>query len=460
MAEASSKQLGGRLANRSMLGQVVVLAMWPFFELVLHTLVGMVDTAIAGRLGDEDNPDPVNAIAIAGYIGWLLNMLNGALGVGSSALLARAVGGRYKRLINASVGQGILLAMIWGTIYGAVVFALARPISSFFGLTGDALDMAALYVMVVAVTGPISALLFTGNALLRAAGDTRSPFYAMALVNVINIGLSLLLVFGPEPIGGHGILGTALGTALAWVIGSVVIMSLLLSGKGVIQLRWQRVKPHWHTSRRIIKVAVPALVESSGMWIGNAIVGRIVGGLGIAAGLGSHMVAIRVESLSFLPAFALGTAASVLVGQYLGMGDPQRARQAVRLCWGIGAGIMTMMGILFMTIPEALTRLLTDKPEVYELAARLVFICGPVQLFFGSYLVLSQALRGAGDTRTTMMLTYLSTFLIRLPAAYLIGDYFGYGLEGLWIGICGELVIRGILYIGRYRMDAWTKVKV
>ena len=455
-AAPPARELGGKLAGKSLPRQVFVLAVWPFFELVLNATVGIVDTAIAGRLSVE----ATNAIAVAAFVGWLLNMLYGALGVGSSAVVARAVGARHKRLVNAAVGQAVLLALVWGAVSGLGLFVLADPIAAFCGLEGEARHAATRYVQIVAFTGPIAAVLFTANAVLRAAGDTRTPFGAVAAVTAINIGLSLLLVDAPAPGGGYGVAGIAGGTAGAWVLGGAGVVVYLLIGRGALRLRWRRLYPHWHTARRIVRVGLPALIESSGMWIGNAIILRIVGQLSVEAGPGAHIVAIRVESASFMPAFAIGTAAAVLTGQYLGLGDADRARQAIRWCWAAGGVLMFSLGVVFMLIPETLARVLTNQAEVYEAAAPLIFICGPAQLFFGTYLVLSQALRGAGDTRTTMILTYASTFLIRLPAAYLLGDVLGYGLVGVWLALCGELVIRGLLYTGRYLHGGWAKIEV
>ena len=450
-------ELGGKLAGKTLPRQVFILAVWPFFELVLNALVGIVDTMLAGHL---DTVAAANAIAVAAFVGWLMNMLNGALGVGSSALVARAMGARHQRLVNAAVGQAVLLAVIWGAISGVGLFLLAEGIAAFCGLEGEARHLATRYVQVVATTAPISAVLFTGNAVLRAAGDTRTPFVVMLVVNAINIALSLLLVFGPEPWGGHGVAGIAGGTAGAWFLGGVAVVVVLASSKGPVRLRWRRLRPHWRTAKRIIRVGIPALIESSGMWIGNAIVLRIVGGLGHEAGPGAHIVAVRVESISFMPAFAIGTAAAVLTGQYLGLGDPERARRAIRLSWAAAGVLMAVLGVVFMLIPEPLARILTKHPEVYELAGEVIFICGPAQVFFGTYLVLSQAFRGAGDTKTTMALTYASTFGIRLPAAWVLGELMGYGLTGVWIALCGELVIRGLLYVGRYVHGGWARVAV
>ncbi|MEX0745552.1 MAG: MATE family efflux transporter [Phycisphaeraceae bacterium] len=451
------RELTGRLAGLSLPRQVYVLALWPFLEQVLNSAVGFVDTALAGRL----SVPATNAVAVAGYIGWLMGMLHMAIGIGAAALIARAVGGRHKRVANAAVGQAMLLAISWGAVIGGAIFLAAGLIGQMFNLESEALGLCVMYIRIVAAATPFAAVLFVGGACLRASGDTRTPFLAMLLVNGVNVPLSILLVFGPDPLGGWGVAGIAIGTAAAWVLGAGLIGAALLRGNGVIRLHSHRLRPHRHTTMRIVRVGVPSLVESSGMWIGNALVAMIIGRLAAEAALGAHIIAIRVESLAFLPAMAVGTAAATLTGQYLGLGDPRRARQAASLCWLLGGGLSLLTGVVFMTFPETLARMLApNEPALYELAAPLIFIAGPVQLFFGTYLVLSQALRGAGDTTTALLLTYASTFLLRLPAVWLLAGPMDMGLVGVWLALCGELVIRGLLFAGRFMQGGWTQVKV
>ncbi|MEX0654545.1 MAG: MATE family efflux transporter [Phycisphaeraceae bacterium] len=456
-AGGARRELSGKLAGLSLPGQVLVLALWPFMEQMLNSAVGFVDTALAGRLGVA----ATNAVAVTGYIGWLLGMLHMAIGIGAGALVARAVGGKHKRVAHAAVGQAILLALVWGTLTGGAIFLAAHPIGQVFGLRGEALELCAVYIRIFSAAAPMAAVLFIGAACLRASGDTRTPFLAMLLVNAVNVGVSVLLVFGPAPLGGHGVAGIATGTAVAWVVGALLILAALLRGNGVIRLHRHRLRPHRHTTLRIVRVGVPSLIESSGMWIGNALVMMIVGRLPAEASPGAHIIAIRVESLAFLPAMAIGTAAATLTGQYLGLGDPHRARQAAGLCWGFGAALSLGMSLLFMLAPETLARMLAPtEPALYELAAPLIFLAGPVQLFFGTYLIFSQALRGAGDTTVAMTMTYFSTFAIRLPAAWALGVVLGLGLYGVWLALCGELVIRGLLFAGRFLHGGWTQAKV
>lgn len=460
---ASSRGLSGRLAGRSLPGQVYVLAVWPFFELLFNAAVGIVDTALAGRL-EEQALVATDAIGVAAYVGWFMGMMHMAVGVGAAALIARAVGAGHRGLANAGLGQALIIAVVWGAVIGGIVFALATPIGRLFGLQPEALALSTMYLRIVALASPISAVLFVGNACLRAAGDTRTPFLVMLVVNLINTAVSWALVFGPAPFGGHGIAGIAAGTAVAWTLGGLIVLGVMIRGRLPIRLHAHRLRPHWHTMRRIIRVAIPSALENSGSWVGNALVGMIVGWIAardqVVGLMGAHIIAVRIESISFLPGVAMGTAAATLAGQYLGLGDPLRAKRAAVLCWMVAGVLMSLMGLVFIAFPEQLAGLLTNEAALYERAAPLIRICGFIQFFFASYLVLSQSLRGAGDTRSPMAITYASTFLIRLPAAYVIGYVLDYGLTGVWLALCGELAVRGVIYIVWFYRGKWLDVEV
>ncbi|MEL7087355.1 MAG: MATE family efflux transporter, partial [Planctomycetota bacterium] len=252
--------LGGKLAGLSLRRQVFVLAVWPFFQQVLNWLVSAVDTAVAGRLSVE----ATNAIGVTGYIGWLMGLLSMAVGAGAAALIARAVGGRHRGLANAGLGQALVIALVWGTFIGVGLYAGAQGICRAAGLTGESLGLAVLYLRILAVSSPLAALLFVGSMSLSAAGDTRSPFWVMLAVNVVNIGATLGLVSG-----GYGVAGIAAGTTAAYTLGGLIIVGVLLRPGGPIRLRSHRLRPHAQTIRRILRVATPNLGDRLGHWLGN-----------------------------------------------------------------------------------------------------------------------------------------------------------------------------------------------
>jgi len=439
---------------------VLVLAWWPLLEQLMGALVGFVDTALAGRL----DPAATEAIGAAGYILWLMGMMQGAVGVGATAIIARTVGGGKLAEANHAVGQAMMLAVIWGLFNTALFWLIAPLVAWVTSLDGHAADLCVMYLQWLALVAPCRAVLFIGGACLRGAGDTRSPFLVMLAVNVINVIVSVALVADFSPIGGFGLRGVAIGTMVAWVVGMVLMAGMLLKGRRGVKLHWAAMRFDWPMTTRLVRIGAPALLESGVHWAGNLLVVIIVGSLadlGLAQRpMGSQIIGIRIEAFSFLLGFAFNIAASTMVGQYLGVNDIASAKRAAWVCWAYGTTIMVGFGIVFMGLPEPLVRIFTDQEPFLSDVPPMLFHAGWAQIGFATYLVLSGALRGAGDTRTTMYMTFTSTFLVRLPLAYLIGVVWEQGLTGIWMALGIELIFRGALFLTRFLHGGWTKIKV
>jgi putative MATE family efflux protein len=477
----------GRLAGLSLNTAIWVLS-WPVMvESFLNSFVGLTDTALSARIGEPET----TAIGAASYIMWFIGLIIMALGVGATALIARSIGKRRPAVANAVLGQVVLLSWISGIITGLFIAAAAGPVASLLSLSEEAKSAFDDYIFVIACGVPAASMLFTLIACARGAGDSVRPLWAMMLRNVVNIIVSWALsgvdIYGIDnPFAfDMGVTGIAIGTVAGDIAGSLLVLSMAISGTWGIRLRRRRLRPHWHTIKRLVRLGVPNFLETLGMWVGNFIVIILVGSLSIAAAtnaelLGVHVVAIRIEAFSFLPGFAMGMAAATLAGQYLGAGSETLARRAVLRSTFVAACIMACFGAAFMLIPERIVALVSTQPAHLERAPGLLRICGAVQIPFAVAIAFRAAMRGAGDVRFVMGLTWFTTYGLRLPAAFLLcgadlairtaaGDTvtlipnpspFHLGLNGLWYGLCGEMVLRGCIFAARFFHGGWMKNKV
>jgi len=479
----------GRLAGLSMAQAIWVLS-WPVLvESFLNSLVGLTDTVLVAALPNGEAA--TDAIGGAAYIMWFIGLVGMSLGIGATALVSRSMGAGRKAVANAALGQTLLLAAVGGIAVGLVVYGFAPAVASLMNLGGDSGELFVLYMSIVAAGVPLSTLLFAITACARGAGDAIRPLFAMIAVNIVNIVLSWILsgadLTRAAPDGqvqmllenpfefDLGVAGIALGTVAGHAVGAIIIVAMALSGTWGIRLLRRRLVPHWHTMRRLIRVGLPNLAETAGLWFGNLFIVLMVGQIGVSGFLGSHIIAIRVESFSFLPGFAMGAAAATLAGQYLGAGSPKLAMRAVLWCTLIGVLLMGSIGLALVLFPRQITGLMSSQPQHLESVPQLLFICGLVQAPFAVAIVTRGALRGAGDVRRVMMLTWLTTYAIRLPLAYALsgvdiplGD--GHSIQnpfreeptltGLWIALCIELTIRGVIFGSRFAGGKWTKAKV
>jgi Na+-driven multidrug efflux pump len=266
-----------------------------------------------------------------------------------------------------------------------------------------------------------------------------------------------------------GVIGIAGGTAISYLFGAAMTLWVLRRGVKDLRLEAPDLAPDRAMMWRIVRIGVPSFFEGVLLWGVNLFVLQFIGQIaqrmaasgGSADGLqGAHIIAVQWEAFSFLPGFAMGIAAGALAGQYLGAGNPAKARRAIVACTLVGCAIMGVFGVLFMTEGARLTAIISREPVHLQHVPNMLFICGIVQVFFALTLVIRQGLRGVGDTRWPLIITIISCYGLRLPAAWLLGVAMGYGIEGVWIGLCGELVVRGLLFLGRFVHGGWKHIRV
>lgn len=447
-------------ASRERLFRVLLwLALPVLAENTLNILVGLTDAYLANHLADDIRVDATAAVGTVTYLMWFLGLFATAIGTGATAIIARATGARHRGRAHAAAGQALLLAACAGVVLGVLFFAFATPVANAAGLSERPANLASLYLRMFAPCVPAMLLLMVANACLRGAGDTRTPAAAMILVNLLNIALSVTLTYGYLGFPELGFKGIVLGTTLAYAVGAVVQLALLLSGRGRLHVRLPRLRFHPVEMARLLRVGLPAGAEQCLNWGVNFFLVHVVNQLGPVSSA-AHFNTIRIESLSYTTGFAVGIATSTMVGQSLGMRDIERARRSVRYGMLLGAGSMALLGLTFVLLSGGYAAVMSADAEVTRLTAECLFIAGFVQFGFGAYIIFAAALRGAGDTRGAMMVNLVSICGFRLLGVWLVGVYFRLDLGAVWMVLSAELMLRGLFMYARYASGKWTLVRV
>jgi len=257
-AEVARGELGGRLAGLSIPRQVGVLALWPFLEQLLGFMVGFVDLLISTRLPEVCGGKLVvlDAMAVGGYVGWFLMILQYGMATGVSALVSRATGRRDGEMLRAAVGQGLVAGLLAGVVAMGVGLGMIPVLMSWFELSGVVRELAETYIRIMAWLCIPSGVMVCLSAALRGFGDTRTPFVAMVVVNVVNVFASWVLGFGGlEAFGFNGgepmgVAGLAWGTVIGWAVGLVLLVGLVWwKGRGVagdelgVRLEVEKMRP-------------------------------------------------------------------------------------------------------------------------------------------------------------------------------------------------------------------------
>jgi Na+-driven multidrug efflux pump len=202
-------------------------------------------------------------------------------------------------------------------------------------------------------------------------------------------------------------------------------------------------------------------MEIAGMWMIHAFGIRVIAGLKDAGSLGAHILAIRVESMSFLPGFAIATAAAALAGQYLGAGSREMAVRAVRLCWKSAVILMSLMGVFFVLGRHLLIGWMAPGSELHiRLAAPLLLVCALAQPFFATCIILKTSMRGAGATGIVMRRAFGSMIFYRVLVLWLLSRIGVLTLTGVWIVFSLDLLTQAVIFTRLHFRGKWLDARV
>ena len=439
--------------NRKLIKNIFQITLPAVFDLLAQTLIMALDMKMVSSLG----PSAISSVGVgtAGMYALIPALI--AVATGTTALLSRAYGADNKIEGKKAFTQSFFIAVPLG-IFLTIIFLLFSE--QIINLVGNAKDMnlndAILYQNMTVIGFPFLGVSIATFYAFRAMGENKIPMIGNTLALVLKVILNFLLVY----LFKWGIFGAALSTTLTRLFSAIFSIYLVFwSKKNWISLELKDLKFDYFTSKRILKVGIPAAVEQLGLRIGMLIFEMMVISLGNLS-YAAHKIALTAESISFNLGFAFSFAASALVGQELGKGSSQKALKDGYICTIIAMIVMSTFGLLFFIIPQFLVSLFTKDKDVIELATMALKIVSICQPFSGASMVLAGALRGAGDTKSVLLITYLGIFLIRIPITYIFLDVLNLGLAGAWIVMTIDLAIRSSLAFYIFRRGKWKYLQV
>lgn len=438
---------------------VFFLALPVLGEQVLHFLVGFYDVFLAGHLSADVRTEATAAVGVAAYVGWLASMVFSTVGTGTAALVSRAWGADDRELANKVANRSVALGLLSGLVFVAFVVPTASLLVGFFGLTGTSAEIATRYLQLDAIGLFFSSLSMTIAAAFRGSGDMRTPMWVFSGVSVLNIIVSTVLVYGLGPIQPWGVDGIVAGTIVARISGGVFMLVCLIRGVDGLSLIWKELHFRGETARRILWIGVPAAAEGLVMWAGHAVFLRVISSLGPAS-FAAHIVGIRVEAITYLPAVAWGAAAATMVGQSLGAENRERAvhagHEATWQCCLFGI----LITLWFTLGADGIYALMHGDPTVREIGVPAFRVVGLFQIPLILGIVYFAALRGAGETRAPLVITAVTTYLVRIPLGYYLGVTLEMGLMGAWMGMNMDMLARGLLATWRFTSRRWLETRV
>ncbi len=451
------------------LRRTVLLLAWPVLcEQVLGFLVGLYDTWLSGRI-EGISEVATGAVGLAAYVGWLASMLFGLVATGTTALVARHRGAGEPVEANRIMNRSLALAAVAGGGVYALIYATAPWMARMLEMTGEDGRIVVHYLRVDGVGHVATGVTLAAAAALRGSGNMRTPMVVLGLVSLLNVIVSTVLVFGLGAgeswgIEAWGIDGIVAGTLAARFSGGLLIVVVLARGTTGLKLDPRQLRVRGNSARRILRIGGPAAVDGAITWAGQFLFLMIIARLD-DAGRGSavfaaHIVGVRVEGITYLPAVAWGAAAATLIGQSLGAGQTQRAidagHETARQC-GV---LAVVIGLVFLVTAPWLFGLMHTSDDVVRIGTLPFRVNAMFQLPLALSIVYTAALRGAGDTKFPLVAHVVGIFGVRLPLAWGAGMVMGGGLLWAWIAMSGDVTVRTVLLMRRYRREAWVRMEV
>ena len=426
--------------------EILALAVPAFATLVSEPLLLIADSAIVGHLGTSQ----LAGLGIAGNIVGVIAGLCIFLAYGTTSTVARQLGAGNRREALAGGIDGLILAALLGAVITVALHLLYQPLIGLYGAAPDVAAQAATYLRIVSFGFPFLLVMLASTGVLRGLQDTRTPLKVAITINLANIGLNFLLVYG----FGWGLAGAAVGTVLAQFLAAGILCLVVIRGA-----RREGAPLHFRPGGILsaARAGIWLVLRTAALQVSITATTLVATHLGVI-GLAAHQV---VNSLWVFLSFALDAiaiAAQAIIGRYLGAAraDSVRALTVMMVRWGVGFGVV--LGVLILLLRPWIPLIFTTDPAVREQIEAVLIVLAILAPVAGVVFVLDGVLIGAGDARYLAIAGSLVT-VAYLPFAVAV-DLAGGSLVWLWAAYGISMLGRGIVLAARARGTAWMRLGV
>lgn len=440
MRERDTSRVGEFIANPRK--AVWTLALPVMAGMGIQTLYNIVDMIFVGRLGGA----AVAALTFNMPISFFAIGITFGLGTGATSAVARFIGADDKQSADNAAEHAVLVAIVVGALIVAGALLYKDAIFQLLGAEGEVLSLALVYFRIVVPGFLFTILNVTFRSIMTGEGDTRTPLALQGSGTLLNIVLDPVFIFWAD----MGISGAAVATVVSQGLVFVAFLAYIFVRKGTyVEFRFGSFRPSARIAADILRVGLPSSASMLIMSVGGMFYNRIVSAFGAdaVAGLG---VGGRMDSIFFLPVFALATSQVTLVGMFLGAGRVDLIREAVVYAAGRAAMFAIAIGATFWIFAPEFARAFTDEPVIVTIAAEYIRVISCAFPFIAIAIVSGRVFQGLGSGMPGLILTSIRIVAISVPLAWTLTRVYGYGLQAVWVsfalsGLVTSVV--GVLWI-------------
>ena len=447
------------------MARVIMALAWPtMLEQLMQTAVQYIDTAMVGSLGTGATA----AVGATTTVGWLIGGMVSAFGVGLLSLIARACGANDRAAAVRASAQAVIVTVITGVVFTAVTLSLSGLIPVWMQVDEAIRATASQYFFILYLPMLPRAATIIFGAVLRAAGDTKTPMKVGLWVNIINVVLNFLLIYPTRPLtlwdltftmpgAGWGVMGAAVASAVAVAVGGVYI-TVVLWRHPMISPRGGRFRPDGQILRPIFRVALPNMLQRFGTSLGYVAFASMINGLGEVAAA-AHTIANTVESAFYIPGYGMQTAAATLAGNAYGAGDRQRMERLARMFIPIEIGLMILSGGLLFFTAEPLVRLFSSEQAVIDLGRTVLQMVALSEPFYGFSIIVEGLMQGVGRTRQPFLFNVAGMWLVRIVGTWVCTALLGMGLVAAWACMIAHNLLLFGLFLWCFLRGTWNPLR-
>lgn len=455
-----AKDSGGNMKiKKDIINFTIPIIMEQTFVLSL----GTINAIMAGHLGKE----AVSAIGMINSINTILISFFTSLAVGGTVVIAQYYGQKNIKTANDSLKQILYAGTLISVIITLLIWIFRYGIMHF--LFGSAevtvINYSLSYLGVTLISYPFIAAELIICGALRGIGNTKTPMKLNVIMNIINVFTSYILIFGINlqnsyihiVFTGKGVIGAAIGIAIARLSGAILALFILIKGTSCLKLNHPfKFKPDKLILKSIFCISIPASLESLLFNGGKLITQIFIVALGTEA-IAANYIADSVAALLEIPGNAFCIASTAIVGQHFGRGNIKEAKASLVYITKLSTICLTGIGLLCFPFSKILVSLYTQDSSIISISAQLLRIFCFFMLTWSPAFVLSSGLKGAGDAKYTLISSIVGMWAFRIALGYIFCVILRLGVNGIWLGMYIDWIVRGILFIVRIHGNSWKR---
>ena len=439
---------GRTMARSEKLNLIVGLSIPSMLAQISTVLMFFIDASMVGHLGAEASA----SIGLIESTTWLVGSLLSAAATGFSVQVAHFIGANDFVKARQVFRHALICGLAFSVFLSLIGVGIHSHLPYWLGGGADIASASSGYFLIYSLVLPFVYLYHTSEMMLKSAGNMHTPSVMAVLVCICDVIFNYIFIY----ICKLGVVGAAMGTALAYICISLPNLYLSACKNRMLNLRQDHVRFHWVKEyvQRACKISIPIAIQNilmSGAQIVSTMIVAPLGNIAIAA----HSFAITAESLCYMPGYGIGDAATTLVGQTHGAGRIDLCKNFAYMTVGLGMLVMALMGVIMYVFAPEMIGVLSPVEAIRQLGTTCLRIEAFAEPFFAASIVTYCVCVGAGDTFKPAAINLGTMWLVRLTLAYALSK--SYGLEGVWIAMATELTFRGVLFLIRLFRGSWMK---